>query len=239
MSVKRKATYITPGRGYVSFPSGIRRSVRTHYRGRTFTPQRGRHTDRDTQEHKFHDLMVIDDTISSTGAVINSMNLIAQGVTESTRIGRKCTIRNIAWRFTVDIPEQDAVATPASGDVVRVILFLDKQANGAAIVPSDFLEIAHYQSFKNLANTSRFKTLMDRSYVLNYNSLASDNAAVVSQSNHFIEDTFFKKCRIPIEFSATAGAITEIRSNNIGVLLVSKAGSGGITSRMRLRFSDG
>lgn len=190
-------------------------------------------------ELKFHDLDITDATVAAGGTIgIDSINKIPQGVTEVQRIGRKCTIRSINWRFRMTLPELDAVADPAAPDVIRVILYLDKQANGATAAVTDILESDDYQSFNNLANKSRFRTLMDREYDLNYSNLASDGAGVVSASATTISDTLFKKCNIPIEFDSTTGAITEIRSNNIGVLLLGRAGIAGFDSKMRVRFSD-
>ena len=88
-------------------------------------------------ELKFHDLDVDDATVAA-GATIaqDSCNKIAQGVTEITRVGRKCTIRMINWRFNIFM---NAAATTNTGDVVRVILFLDKQCNGATAVTTDIV----------------------------------------------------------------------------------------------------
>ncbi len=191
------------------------------------------------QEHKFFDLD-IDDAVVSAGAVIvqDSCNTIAQGLTDKTRIGRKVTVKSIGWRFDLTLPESDAGPTPVAPDVLRVILYLDKQANKLTAANTDILSSADYQSFNNLSNKGRFRTLMDRTYALNYNNLASDNADVVSSSKFVLSDSFFKDVVIPIEFSAGTGALTEITSNNIGVLVCSKNGTGGFESKMRLRFTD-
>lgn len=189
-------------------------------------------------ELKFHDLDIDDAVVASAGAIQTSgtVNAIAQGVTESNRIGRKCTIRSINWRWTVFLPETDAVATPAAPDTLRIILYLDKQCNGAAAAVTDLLETADHHSFNNLANKGRFKVLMDRRVDINYAGLASDNAGVVSQAAVTCDGMFYQKCNIPIEFDSTTGAITEVRSNNIGVLLISGNGTCGFGSKMRLRF---
>ncbi len=189
-------------------------------------------------ELKFHDIDIDDATIATGGTIaLDSCNKIAQGVTEVTRVGRKCTIRSINWRFNIALVEQDGVADPLNADTVRVILYLDKQANGAAATVTAILEADDYQSFNNLANKGRFRTLMDRTYTMNSqagggNGTASDWAGVRQ------DDTFFKKVNIPIEFDSTTGAITEIRSNNIGVLLVGVAQTTSFDSKMRIRFSD-
>ena len=138
----------------------------------------------------------------------------------------------------MELPIRDAVATPQSSDTVRMIMYLDKQANGAAAAVTDILESADWQSFNNLSNSGRFITLMDKSVILNYQNLASDGGGVVSSTNTAREGAFYKMCNIPLEFSATTGAMGEIRSNNIGVLLISANGQAKFESKIRLRFSD-
>ena len=188
-------------------------------------------------ELKFHDLDIDDVVVSATGTIQAGLNLIAQGVTESERIGRKCIITSIGWRYSVALVEQDAVPTPAPPETFRIMLVLDKQANGAFPAVLDILETADFQSFNNLANKSRFRTLMDNTFNLNHVDLASDGAGVVSSSEVRQDFTFFKKVKIPLEFSAGTGAIAEIRSNNLFVLLISRAGLGSFESKMRLRFT--
>ncbi len=187
-------------------------------------------------ELKFHDLD-INDSVIATGANIvqDSCNLIVQGITESQRIGRKCVVRNINWHFRFSLP---ATSVPGdTSDTVRIILYQDKQANGATATTTGILETADYQSFNNLANKSRFRTLMDRTY-----SLSAKSGAFDGTNDQFgevnIHDTFFKAVNIALEFDAALGAITELRSNNIGVMLLSRAGVAGFSSTMRLRFSD-
>ncbi len=188
-------------------------------------------------ELKFHDLDIDDATIAS-GATIaqDSCNKIAQGVTEVQRIGRKCTVRSINWRFQISTNVQSNTASPAT-EVVRVILYLDKQANGATATTAAIVESDDFQTFNNLANKSRFRTLMDRTYPLQLMA-ASGADATAEWAGENVTDTFFKKVNIPIEFDSTTGAITEIRSNNIGVLLLGKQGLAVFASKMRIRFSD-
>ncbi len=191
-------------------------------------------------ELKFHDVQLDDAVITTSGAITPTVNIIAQDVTESTRVGRKCTIRGIQWRYRLELPEYDAQATAASGDICRVIMYLDKQCNGATATALGLLESDNYLSFNNLANKSRFRILHDKTHVVNYTGMASDGAGLVSGNNVFRNVTFYKKCSIPLEFddSAATGALTTIRSNNIGVLLITAAGVMGMESKIRLRFSD-
>ncbi len=193
-------------------------------------------------ELKFHDVAVDQGIIQNTGNIMNSgtINVIAQDTTESTRVGRKVVVKSVMWRYELSLPEQDAVATPASNDNVRCILYLDKQCNGATAAVGNILQSADFQSFNNLANSNRFVILYDKTHTLNYQSMASDNAGVVSQARHSVRGSFYKKCNIPLEYdsSAQTGAIGTIRSNNLGVLLISQSTQAGMDSQIRLRFSD-
>ncbi len=190
-------------------------------------------------ELKFHDLDIDDAIVGSGGFIEPSLVLIAQGLTESTRIGRKITVKNIGWKFTISLPEIDAAASPSTGDVVRVIMYVDKQCNGATIAVLDKLELADFQSFNNLSNSGRFLTLMDQAFDMNYAGLASDNAGVVSQGDVLHHYEWYKKVNIPIEYAAGTNAITEIKSNNIGVLLIGRNSVSGFTSSVRIRYTDG
>ncbi len=187
-------------------------------------------------ELKFFDLDIDQAADMSGGFILDSVNEIVQGTTESNRLGRKCTIKAIEWRYTVNLPEQDAVATPANGSTLRVILYKDKQCNGETAVITDILETADYQSFYNLANGDRFDILLDVAHQINYAGLASDGAGVVSQAKQVVVREFAKTCSIPLEFGGTTGAITELRSNNVGVLLISQDLNPDFSSKMRVRF---
>ena len=188
------------------------------------------------EELKFHDLDIDDAAIASGGTISEDSCVgIAQGVTEVQRIGRKCVVRSIAWRFQIILATQAGIAS--GFDSVRVILYQDKQTNGAAAGVTDLLESADYQSFNNLANKSRFRTLMDRQYDMSSPAGAGDGTTN-DNGPKIQSDSVFLNTNIPLEFDATTGAITELRSNNIGVLLLSRSGRCGFESKMRIRFQD-
>lgn len=201
----------------------------------------GRFAGKADGELKFFEQVVDDATVAQGGTIqtAGSINDIPQGVTESTRVGRKCTIKSIHCRMLISLPTQDANATPALGDSLRYVLYMDKQCNGATAAVTDIFEQNDFHSFRNLANSGRFVILKDTIYNINYAGLASDGAGVVSQGSVTKQLKFNVKCNAPIEFNSTTGAITEIRSNNFGVCLFSSSGVLGFFSNMRLRFSDG
>ncbi len=189
-------------------------------------------------ELKFHDLTVDDAIVATAGEITPSLNLIGQGITESLRVGRKCTIKSIWWRVQFDLPKFDAIAAPNAGDTVRAIIYLDKQCNGATATVTDILNTADWRSFRNLSNQGRFTILMDKLHTVNYMQMASDGAGLVSGGATVRDYTYYKKCNTPIEFDDTTGAITEIRSNNYGLLVIGSTNTMGMGSFFRLRFSD-
>jgi len=188
------------------------------------------------RELKFHDL-VVDDAAIATGATIvtDSVLEIAQGAGESQRIGRKIIIKKIGWRY--EIRKLNSTGPTDGDDVIRIVLYLDKQANGLTAATTDILETANYQSFNNLANRGRFRILFDKTVAMNIEAGAGDGTTNVGFIKAY-QGQFYKNCNIPVEYSAAAGAITSINSNNIGVMLLSRSGVCFFGSQMRIRFSD-
>jgi len=154
-------------------------------------------------EDKFFDT-ALSFTFDSTAIVpaTGQLTLIPQGVTESTRVGRKCTITSIYIIGSVN----NAPAASATASVMCYLyLILDTQTNGAAAATTDVFTSASLQSaMRNLSNESRFRVL--KKFRLSFNS----NAGVSAAFNSYRRDIkYFKKCNIPIEYSSTTGAITE------------------------------
>lgn len=183
-------------------------------------------------ENKFHDIL-LDDTIPSTGEVAEttSLNLIAQGVTESTRVGRKCTITSINMKGNL------VKGTGSASATYNIALVLDKQANGALPNYTDVFETDTPFSHLNLANSQRFVILKRWYGTMNNLTVNGDTFNLWGEVRQPV--SFNKKCNIPLEFSANTGAITEIRSNNLFVVWDSDVNNG-ITANLnfRLRFQD-
>ncbi len=196
-------------------------------------------------ELKFHDQDVNDPGVAGSGTIFTnasaeaSLLRIPEGNGASARIGRKITVRQINWRFEIKLAEADGVANPANDTTVRVLLYLDKQANGAAAAVTDIVVASNFQSFNNLSNSKRFRTLMDRTYNLNRPS-GGGNGTTSDWAGLRVSDTFFKKVNIPIEYNSTAtdGSLATIRSNNINMLIFGSTADAVFTSKMRIRYSD-
>lgn len=189
------------------------------------------------KELKFWDLSPLDAEIAIAGTIVqSSCNLIPQNTTESGRLGRKCIIKQIMFKYNILKPK---ATDPLFGsDTIRVVMYLDKQANGAAATVTDILEGNNFLEFNNLANRGRFKILYNKVHKINGNAYGGDVAGG-EQPTIEVNGSFYKKCHIPLEFSGTTGVLTEIKSNNIGLMLLSRNGTNtkvSFQSRIRLRF---
>ncbi len=183
-------------------------------------------------ENKFFDTLLGGTAFATAGVVFSpSLNLIPQGVTESTRVGRKCIIKKINLMGFLLLNSGTAQTT----DTYRVMLVLDKQCNGAAATVLGVLETADEKSFNNLSNSNRFTVLK------NWYGSINKTADIGTNINATMKTLKYNKaCNIPIEFSSTTGAITEIRSNNLFLIGLTSTGTTlSISHNTRVRFSDG
>lgn len=161
------------------------------------------------EELKFFDT-ALSFTCDATGEVpaTGQLALIPQGDTESTRDGRKATIKSIWIRGQLNFVP--STAATAAG-VVYISVVQDKQCNGAAAAITDvFSSNGMAENFPNLNNKDRFKIL--KKIVVPMNSQAGVTTAF---NNLMLPVDWYKKVDIPMDWSSTTGAITEIRSNNI------------------------
>lgn len=190
--------------------------------------------------------VVVAGTILNTGTFL----IITQGNGESQRIGRKCIIKNINWRIDIQTAigirgEQDGATMDTNqelyGSRLRIILYLDKQANGAATGVAEILEGGLYNDWRNLENINRFIILKDIQRPFNNRNImggaydGTTNQYVISNTIDRINIQW--KGNLPIEYNATSGIMATIRSYNIGALIIGDQSSAmEMVSTVRVRF---
>lgn len=212
-------------------PSRYKRSYRRYYKRSTVARVR-KALD---IEKKFFDTN-ISFNIDATGEVpaTGQLCLIPQGVTEATRVGRKCTVKSIQARILMQyVPGADTVGCTTT----YVYCVLDTQCNGAAAAITDVMTGNNLAlALLNLDNSERFKIL--KKWIFKFQAAAGIQTAF-GRDEQNIE--WFKKCNIPLEFSSTTGAITELKSNNIFLIAGSDTSTDDevvCSGTVRLRFTD-
>ena len=188
------------------------------------------------KELKFHDFTCAT-TATTGGAVEDTILNIAAGTGESQRVGRKIFVKGVHFRGHWEI---SSATLTDSAQIVRVIFYVDKQANGATAAVLDLLEAADIERHYNLLNVpSRFKILWD--HTMNFPPTAGaydgvdDNAG---DRKKFVSR--YMPVNKRIDYSAGTGAITELCCNNIGymVFIESTNPSASFNGFARVRFYD-
>lgn len=152
--------------------------------------------------------------VNSTG-LLTLLNGMAPGTTGSDRIGRRIRICS----FQIRLVFQNDTASTFSH--CRMILFMDKQANGAAPAITDLLTSASPQAMLNLDNARRFRVLYDKDFVLIGNSTSPSNSVEGKRI------TYYRKTNIMTVYnSGSAGTIGDIETNSLYCLLIGSAASG-------------
>jgi len=182
-------------------------------------------------EKKFWDTGWGPTTFAGTWGVQATFLTIVQGTTETTRVGGKINITNVNFRGQI-LGLNDASGAP---EVVRIVWLWDKQCNGAAPVALDVFQQDVMNAFLNMDNVDRFQVIKDKMYCIDISAydVASDLA--------FSHSKIFKlnlKCSVPIHYSSTTGAITEIKSNNLIMMYCAVGNKAAWRCRTRVKFTD-
>lgn len=212
-------------------------------RGRRFVPGRDRtggfygRFSGSLAEQKFLDTNVIDATLAANMVHFN-LCVIPQDNTESGRIGRKVTIKSIAFHGVLTL---DAAVTSANtSNNIRMMLVQDKQTNGAEFAATDLLDTNAILSFNNLANSGRFRILHSDWIDLNTDG-GVELGVLPSWGTKSIWVNFYKKCNIPIEYDNTAvdGSIGTVRTNSLWMIFQTiDAERVGVSGIARVRYTD-
>lgn len=217
-------------RRYRAISNGYSRRVGTY----------GRYQGTGGSEYKYLDTTQTLTAVAAAGSILKStICILPQGTGPSQRLGRKVTLKTIHFKGCIKMA--NTTLAPATADMLRVIIYQDTQCNGTAATiattADGLLQSADIFSFRNMENTGRYRFLYDK-----VRSIASMSGAYDGTNDQFGENfaslRFNIKCNIPLEYSATTGVLTELRSNNVGLAAISQDGVVQIEGNFRIRYSD-
>ncbi len=182
-------------------------------------------------ERKFFDSATADVAVSATGTVYPSMVTIDQGNGESQRTGRRVTVLGVEFRGNVTLPAVDDQAAPPEADLCRILVVLDRQANGATFAVNDLLENTDVNSPFNADKDTRFAVLHEDYVPIGYESGgATDYPGVL--------DTWVANVNVvfDLQFAGVTGAVTELTASNFTVVAISKEGLCALEFQTRVWF---
>jgi len=150
------------------------------------------------------------------GVIIDSLNLMERGTDDNERVGRKVIVRGVGFRGRI----QSDGTTPLP-DRMRIILYVDKQANKAIAAATDILDTtiaSAIDAYRELANVGRFRILYDETHDLNMpNGSATVTVRAVRKTV-----THWSNVNIPLEYSGNTGTVADLNSNNLGMLFITQ-----------------
>lgn len=150
------------------------------------------------------------------------LTTIAQGTTESTRIGNSILIKSIQSRFSLEA---------VSPNRVRMIIVRDMQCNGVNPTLNLVLEDAtNFDSPLNIINgnaEARFSVIADRVFTL------YENKPIISE-------TYYSKTQIHANYLGSTDAITDLGQNQIFVFVFREVADNAVahTAYWRTRYID-
>lgn len=152
---------------------------------------------------------------------------ITQGVTDATRTGNTIKIKEVWFHLTF---------TDTVMNVIRAVLFWDRQPNGAAAAISDVFNTSDINASFN-PNTvighggRRFKIVSDNQFILNPVIAATNTPVKYNRTYRF-------KDGVPVVFGASTGAITDVSTNNLTWIFFASAGTCDVTGNLQVKYED-
>ena len=191
------------------------------------------------REKRFLDSNYNFGNVVAVGERVTSFLDIAAGTGESDRQGRKICLKGMNLRIRAYVPPAIYGAGSNNGhDVLRCVLVLDKQTNGALANVTDVLESGSIFAFNNLVNRGRFRTLMDHFEDLKSPITWNGTNDYVGGKDVIINKYFKFKKPLYIEYSSTTGGIAERASNSLFLMMISENGICNAHAYFRVRFTD-
>ncbi len=196
------------------------------------------------RENKFFDSNITSSSVAIGGSVLSpSLMIIDQGTSVSTMLGKKIIVTKVMVQGFIELPDQISTTqgNVVESDTIKLFVYLDKQCNGTAATVANVFESGDINTFREIDTTTQFTMIKTLTRTIKTTVTAFDDGGVNTWSSNFTTVPFsvMISCRLPIEYSGTTGRdITNIRSNNVGIIAFSNQGVIDITYRWRLRFED-
>lgn len=179
------------------------------------------------------------------GTLVN----IPRGDSNHEREGAKITVTGLDVRFEVGMNQHESTTYASvfpAATLFRIFVYIDTQCNGGAAPLTTLFEATNTSDastlnvFNNLQNTGRFKTLIDKYIITTVPPMTFNTNTHTYNVGGSIG--VFKKhitLNLPIRYSGDAGSITNITTNNIGVLVMSNYSQHHkVSFRTRVRYLD-
>lgn len=152
--------------------------------------------------------------IVGVGGVIQTLDSIPLGSTNSTRQGNQVFLEDVSLQIAFQLDSQ-TVSDP-HGDLLRMIMFVDRQSQTAFTVAT-LLQTVDVTAFPNWDQTGRFEIIYDKTIAVN--PMTQNGVLGSSQT------TLKHQCSAEIFMNQHYnGSTTTVESNQLNLLLITLNG---------------
>ncbi len=219
-------------------------SATNHPPGFSATPVPKRHTS-NWHRQKFVDTLFVASSVSTTGSLSSSLCLLAQGVGQSERLGIHIFVTQLHIKYAAF--KLLGVDNAKTSGVLRILVLLDHQCNGALPAVTDILASATYLAFHKITEYGRFTLLHEEMFSLTSNPGASVKVAGDPASTPITPEyggtthggDIILPLGLRVSFADAGGTVASITSSNLLILAITDLAAN-IDLRMncRIRYED-
>lgn len=175
-------------------------------------------------------------TPASTSGGLTLLNAMQQGTSQGTRIGNQVRFLELEATFTAQLKANSGVEET---DVVRVVVFKDRQPNGANPTVLELLCVASPLSCFNPDNIgnqaqSRFQVMWNTTFDLKLQGGDAGSGVLV--------DSITKSRVLKLDFTSTytgnAGTISDLEINSLYLFTIANTASSQVQYAMCLKWVD-
>ncbi len=174
---------------------------------------------------------------------IDGISICSQGAGEEQCIGRNYQVQSVHSKGFLQLAAGESETAPVNDILVRVVWFVDTQANGAIPTAGEWTSIAQsvdVLGFRNLENTKRFRFLQDQLYVVSPHNMNEGAANLFAQGVKIVPIEFNHKFKTPlmVQRSGTTQVVGSIADNVVHCWFIcNEGGQVSASVQHRCRFT--
>lgn len=169
----------------------------------------------------------------SASGVLNLLNGVTTGTDYNSRIGRETYNTELELKMFF---EPNTAGTSQTGDIIRVIVVYDQQANGAALGVSDILQNSNYTEPYQVNSRDRIIVLADEFIELKANVYTAGSLSTGDPAMRARDWSIPLNCTTT--YGGTGATVASIQSGSLYLLVISAYASWKATYNSRVIFFD-
>lgn len=175
-------------------------------------------------------------------AARDSLNALARGDTQSDRDGRQATMTSLYLQGFIEMLPINDSTSPYAGHVVRIMVVLDKQTNGAQLDSEKVFTLPIGGNMpnvmRNLEYVERFDVLMDKTLTINIPSSgpSAGPSSGMDVNGAIVPFKFYKKLDLTCSYQGNNAVILNQVDQSLHVIAFTNDSTCFLRYTSRVRF---